>query len=139
MSNNEVHSAEELSNTLKDCETLKKHLDRLVRILRQVKDGAAMDAYTQLRRSHSLVEDVVKGCTQLSTILNGSALLESLSAAIKARSLAYRELLEQAFKRENVMVVGEWPTYIAADIVRLEVRLGELDALLDGKRANTIE
>jgi hypothetical protein len=47
--------------------------------------------------------------------------------------------LEQALKKEMVEIIGEWPTYIAGDIVRLEVRLGQLDAKLDGKRAKTIE
>ena len=139
MSNSEPHRSDAVSNTLKDCEVLKKHLDRLVRILRQAADGAPMDAYTQLRRSRRLVEEVIKDCTQVQTTLNGAVLLESLSAVVKERSLAYRELLEEAFKKENVVFVGEWPTYIAGDIVRLEVRLEQLDALLDGKRANTIE
>jgi hypothetical protein len=139
MSNNEPHGPDAVSNTLKDCETLKKHLDRLVRILRQATCGAPMDAYTQLRRSRRLVEDVIKDCTQVPTTLNGAELLESLSTVVKERTLSYRVLLEEALKKEKIEFIGEWPTYIADDIVRLEVRLGQLDALVDGKRANTIE
>ena len=139
MSNSEPQSSDVASNALKDCETLKKHLDRLVRILRQATSGAPMDAYAQLRRSRRLVEDVIKDCTQAPTRLNGAELLESLSAVVKERSLSYRVLLEQALKKENVEFIGEWPAYIADDIVRLEVRLEQLDALVDGKRANTIE
>jgi hypothetical protein len=139
MTNSESHIPEAVSNALKDCEALKKHLDRLVRILRQASDRAPMDAYTQLRRNRRLVEDVIKDCTQVPTTLNSAELLESLSVVVKERSLVYRDLLEEALKKEKVEVIGEWPIYIADDIVRLEVRLEQLDAVLDGKRANTIE
>ena len=128
-----------LSELLTVLDNLKKNLDRYLRLALIEAQGHDLDAAQALRRASNLTGSLLDSLTSAVTVVQNFQLESNIREAAKRARLYYHETLEQCLDQATLERSGQWPSYIIADIVRLQINIERNEAFIDGKRAGTLE
>lgn len=118
---------------------LKKELDRYLRLASLSADGRHLDAAQALQRTPDLTASLLKSLTAATRIVQNFPLDSNIREAAKHARLHYHETLERYLDQTALQRRGQWPSYVIADILRLQINIERNEALIDGKKAGTLE
>jgi hypothetical protein len=129
----------ELKQLLLVLEGLKKEMDRYLRVAAAGAEERYLDAAQVMKRAPNITQRLLESLAASTSAVQAFPLESNVRDAAKRVRLYYHETLERCFYQAALKHSGQWPSYVVGDVVRLHVDLEHGDAIIDGKRAGTLE
>jgi hypothetical protein len=120
-------------------EELKKDVDRYMRIAAAAEDGRHLDAAQGLRRAPNLSSRLVQALTTAAGAVQALPLESNVRDAARRARLHYRETLERHLDEAALARSGQWPSYVIADVLRLQFDLERGEVALNAKGLETLD
>jgi len=129
----------EYDKLIAELERVRKNLEKFIVIAKAASSGRLLDAGYAVTREKDLSSKVIRSLIEATSAIEKAGLEAKIMEESQTARLSYRSSVEELLGASSLEIKGEWPSYLIADLIRLEIDTERGNVTVNGKACISME